>query len=398
MTETDIQKRISTELTNIEFVPEVNTDIIHSKSTISIPIASISSLGAAFSSILPPLRTVTQTITSNGGEQLFRMIMPNDVTGTLAMAKGKLGTYGNIINDASTIVGRARFVPTENVSQVETTMPFDPATMLMAGAVMSIEHKLVQIQKIQQNMIDFMELKEMSEIRGNLTTLTDIINNYKFNWNNEQYKNNKHILIQEIKRDTDNKIIFYSERIKKELDKHSPIHSEKQVKDKLKEMLSNFKEYNLAVYLYSFSSFLEVMLLGNFDAGFLEGISNKIESYSLAYRELYTRCYNQIDDYSKSSIESFLLKGLSKASKVAGEAVAKNKFIGTTQLDENLLKASEKLSEFKDKIIDTNTSQFIGNNSNYVRPFIDSIETISKLYNQPTAFLCDKENIYIEIA
>ena len=42
-----------------------------------------------------------------------------------------------------------------------------------------------------------------------------------------------------------------------------------------------FKDYQLALYMLGFSSFLEVMLLENYDADFLSGISAKLDTYSL---------------------------------------------------------------------------------------------------------------------
>ena len=36
-------------------------------------------------------------------------------------------------------------------------------------------------------------------------------------------------------------------------------------------------------------------LLGNYNEDYLTGISKKLEDYSLKYRELYTKCYDEIE-------------------------------------------------------------------------------------------------------
>ena len=42
------------------------------------------------------------------------------------------------------------------------------------------------------------------------------------------------------------------------------------------------------------------MLLENFDEGYLSQITNKIENFELTYNEMYRKCYDQIEKYSKS--------------------------------------------------------------------------------------------------
>lgn len=58
----------------------------------------------------------------------------------------------------------------------------------------------------------------------------------------------------------------------------------------------------LALYLYSYSSFLEVLLLGNFTQPYLESMEKRISDYAPQYRELYTSCYNLLEE----SIQNFL--------------------------------------------------------------------------------------------
>jgi hypothetical protein len=208
-------------------------------------------------------------------------------------------------------------------------------------------------------------------------------------------KPNKHIQVQEIKRDAEQSIILYRERIDKKIKKQSFLHSDQNVSSKLKKIQSEFKDYQLALYLYSFSSFLEVMLLENFESAYLDSVTHKIEDYSYQYRELYTKSYDQIEGYAKSSIQSHLLSGVASISKVAGDAVAKFPIVSKSQLDENLIEASSRLRKISSKKSEKAMGRFVNSQSHCVHPFVENINAVNRLYNQPMELLFDKDNLYI---
>lgn len=123
------------------------------------------------------------------------------------------------------------------------------------------------------------------------------------------------------------------------------IHSDQTVNKQLQAVQDQFKDYQLALYTLAFSSFLDVMLVGNYDKEYLSGISEKLDDYSMKYRELYTQCYEEISGYSSTSIQSSLLKGLSKTTKAVGKIVERIPVVGDTQADETLIAAGEKLGD-----------------------------------------------------
>ncbi len=224
------------------------------------------------------------------------------------------------------------------------------------------------------------------------------MNNYKYNWNNEKYKNSNHIKVLDIKQTAERKIDFYREQIASQISKKTFLHSDQDVRKQREKITAEFGDYQLSLYLYSFSSFLEVILLENFDSEYLDGITNKIENYSRLYRELYTTCYNQIEGYAKSSIQSNLLNGLSSVNKIAGKAIAKVPVISKSQIDEKLIETGDKLGKYSSARVEQSMKQLIDKQDNCVRPFIENINAINRLYNQPIELLFDKENLYIGIA
>lgn len=278
-----------------------------------------------------------------------------------------------------------------------TQIPLDPTMLCMAVAIMAIEKKLDAIQEAQKEILAFLELKEEAKLKGNLNALADVLNNYKFNWSNDKYKDHKHILVQDIKREAEQSIILYREQLTKVRSKKALFHSGQEVKAELNKTMARINDYQLALYTFSFSSFLEVMLLENFDTNYLNSIASKIQEYSRDYTAIYEKCSENLEKESKSSLEGYALKGLSKISGGAGKLVEKIPVISNTQIDENLIKAGGILHD-----VDTNRTQNImrilaDSQTSYVSSFVDNILTIDKLYNQPTQLMFDSENIYITI-
>jgi len=184
-------------------------------------------------------------------------------------------------------------------------------------------------------------------------------------------------------------------QIDKKVKKQTFLHIDRDVKEKLDRIQSEFKEYQLALYLYAFSSFLEVMLLENFETAYLESVSGKIENYAFSYRELYSECYKQIEGYSTSTVQSYLLGGFASINKAAGEAISKIPVVNKSQLDETLIEAGNRLGKYNSKKTMQTMERLVNHQSAAVHIFINNINTINSLYNQPMDLLFDKENIYL---
>lgn len=274
-------------------------------------------------------------------------------------------------------------------------IPLDPTMLCMAVAIMAVEKKLDAIHEAQKEILAFLELKEEAKLKGNLNALADVLNNYKFNWGNDKYKDHKHILVQDIKREAEQSIVLYREQLTKALSKKTLLHSGQEVKTTLNKTMARINDYQLALYTFSFSSFLEVMLLENFDTNYLNSIASKIQEYSGGYTALYEKCAEKIEKDSKSSLEGYALKGLSKLSDGAGKIVEKIPVISKSQIDENLIKAGCILQD-----VDTNRTQSVmqilaDSQTDYISLFVENIHTVDNLYNQPMQLMFDSENIYI---
>ena len=366
---------------DIECPPAMPELDLARSNAIKISLSNLTALGVAFQPLTTAIQTAVHGSGGSGiyfvktmGKQMFNANGSSEFIGSLKSATGAVGG------------GQARM----------TALACDPTMLFMAAALMNIEKKLDLIQQTQEEILEFLEERERATLQGNLNTLGDVMSNFKYNWDNEKYKTNKHILVQQIKKESETSIILYRDQIAKKLKKRSLIHSDQEVKAVLNKLQAQFKDYQLALYLYSYSTFLEVLLLGNFGKGYLNSVEHRIAEYSFQYRELYTDCYNLMESYSKSSIQVGMLNGLATASKFMGNAIAKVPVISKSQLDENLIEASGKLGLHGEKRATGALERFISTRSNVTQPFIENIRVVNALYNKPVAYLIDGENIYVQ--
>ena len=339
---------------------------------------------AAYGTAFQPLTTAIQTaVRGAGGSGIYYV---NTAGKTMFQMKGTKKFIGSLQTPTGMVGGgQAQMTP----------LACDPTMLFMAAALANIDKKLDTIQNMQQEMMDFLVQKEKADLCCNFNFLLDIFNNYKYNWNNETYKTNNHIKVLDIRQEAEKKITFYREQIIAKVNKKSLIHSDQTVNKQLQMVQDQFKDYQLALYLLGFSSFLEVMLLGNFDSDYLSSVSEKLDTYSLKYRELYTKCYDEIEGYSSTSVQSSMLKGIAKASTSVGKFVEKIPVVSKGQADEALIAAGEKLEEFNTDKLRKQMSSLIEHQSNAVRPFIENIDTVNELCNKPVKLLVDKDNLYI---
>lgn len=367
-------------MTTTELAPiAVSNEIAIQKGT-KIPLSRVTALGTG----LQPLASAVQQVVSKGQavSGYYKVTIP---AGTqLAQFKDGSGFLGTAL-DSSGIAGQARLNP----------LMCDPTTLFVAAALANIDKKLDAIQETQQEMMAFLSQKEKSALRGNLDFLHDVYNNYKHNWNSEKYKTANHIKALDIRQSASQMIDFYREQIKARVGKQLFLHTDQDVKKQLERVTEDFKEYQLALYLYGFAYFLEVLLQENFDAAYLEAIATKIDELSFQYRELYTEVYSQVEKYSKTSLQSRLFSGLSIANKAAGEAIAKIPVISKSQIDETLIGAGEKLGAYSDRRVKGTMHQLVEQQSGCVRPFIENITMINQMYNQPLSIVFNNETLYI---
>lgn len=94
-------------------------------------------------------------------------------------------------------------------------------------------------------------------------------------------------------------------------------------------------------------------------------------------------------------MQSVLTKGIAGVTKGAGEVVSKIPLVSKVAVDEFLLESSEKIKNFNNKRNDKSVQRLVTNAIKGVNPFVESLNQISKIYNEPIEVLIDNKNLYL---
>lgn len=275
-----------------------------------------------------------------------------------------------------------------------TSLPCNPAMLCMAASLASIEKKLDKIQKQQTEILDFLQEKEEAEVQGNFQTLADVMENYKYNCDNQTYKINKHILVQDIRKDAEQKVVLYQGLVQKALGQKSLFHSDQELKGLAQKIKKNLQNYQLSLYLCAYSTFLEVLLLENFNEEYLSHVSEQLRKEDFQYRDLYTFCYDKVAGISESTLQTRLTNALSSASIGLGTAISKNPILQKTPADESLLHIGQKMKNAaKDKTAQL-VHGLIGSSDSGTSVFAENIDRLNTIWNKPQDVLFDKDAIY----
>lgn len=370
---------------------DARTNVAEQKS-LSVPIAQLATLGMGVSSLLPALRTVTQTttITTSGLYQLANAAVGD----TLKVAKN-----GNFWGAFKTADGASKFAQLHSAGPLtvttQTVAAINPATMMMAVALFSVEQKLGEIEKMQKQIISFLEIEKESEIEADVETLSNIIVKYKLNWDNEYFVASNHKLVLDIQRTARKNMNGYQKKVTELVNTKKLVIGQKQVDSTLKDLQKKFKYYRLSLYTFSMAFMMEIMLSGNFKEEYIIGIKEEIEKMSSAYREMFMQSSIYLEKISGVSVETNVLKGIGTASKAVGKFIGSIPIVKEGQVDEFLQDSGKHIKSNAKEIETSAIAAFAELSNSETRVFIDKMEDMIQIYNHTEKICFDDKKIYL---
>ena len=391
----DRKRAVREQLSSTQFHLSSTEQSVDVTNAIKIPLDYLPSLGVAFGSIPTMFRSITTTINIptllTVTDKLGNPLDPN-VLQTFKDGSGLLGSF----RDAATGFGQARFHVQQGMSLTNvTTMPYNPAFLAMAIALVQINKKLDSIQSSVDQIFKYMRQRDKADMQGNLKILADILNEYGFNYGNTVYMSNAHMKVLDIKQKSEQDMELFRFQVQEKLHKKSFIEIRESVSRRLDTVLDYLKDYQLSAYIYCFALFLEPMLSENFESGKLNAITKRIEEESIRYLELYSECYEVLETSTHKSIDTIVFGGLALAGQKAGKAIAATKVGDHTLIDEALEGAGKGIEGFNDKYSNSLTKKLLSAKSLDVIPFKENVENINILFNQPSQLAIDDKNIYV---
>lgn len=280
-------------------------------------------------------------------------------------------------------------------ADVSTMVTYNPAMLFISAAIISIDHKLDDIKRLQQDTIDiFLERDKKSQLRADMDLLMEISGNYKYEWDNDSLVSVNLSQVKSIKRNALKDIYSYMEEVERLLDDGKEESITKRT-GQVNRIFNRFVHYKLGLYVYTMSSLFEIILSRNFNGEYIRNILAGLEEYSYQYRVLYTRCYDCIEFLMKSSVIAKVTGGIAHINRTAGMAVGKIPIINKSQININMLKNSERLEKKEYEKNMRVMERFMVYKDSGIQALIDNIESINIIYNEPIELYCDRENIYL---
>lgn len=382
--------------TDLEKISKTMLDDVRSnklkEEALSVPIAQLATLGAGVAALIPAFRTVTATM-SVDTTGLYRIANAEEGD---TLKKAKNGNFWAALVNKKKKSKMVQLQETDSLSAVNTVkMPIDPATVLMAAALFSIEKQLGSMQEMEQQILSFLETEKEAEIEADIEMLTDMIAKYKHNWDNEHYVASNHKMVLDIQRTARKNINSYQKNVNEILDSKQAIIVRTQVSAKQSDLVKKFQYYRLSLFAFSMASLLEILLSGNFAEEYITDVENEIEDLSMEYRELYGRCSIFLETMSNIAVENNVLKGIGAAGEAVGKFIGSIPVVKEGPVDELLQERGGKLKNSAENMNKKVVMSFATMSNPNTGVFIEEMQALIRIYHRTDAIYFDRERIYL---
>lgn len=377
------EKRLAAarDVMTVEFRLAEQQDASELQSYERLDLGRAASIGSALGVVLELYKTLQKLAPSGGGSEAYLARVPAGVSNALTATPG-----------GSRLVSMVQTAPTRF-----TPVPVDPVSLVMAAALVAIDRRLDAVQAAQTEILDFLREQNEAGLRADLTTLSDVMQDYRFNWDNATFCTNKHLQVQEIRRSAEKNLTLYQRQVEDALAQVRGRMSDAEQRRTLAAVGGGFHYYRMSVYLYAFASFLEVTLLGNFRTDYLENVCRKVEAHDLQYRTFYTDCYDRVAEIASASSETRAVKRFAGAQKAFGRFLSRIPGLRRGQVDEGLQAAGERLEGLEAQRVEGIMEQFRIHRESGAQLFLEKLRTMDRLFNEASEYVIDGENLFVRV-
>ena len=320
------------------------------ESYVRLKLRKISTLGSRFTQVSNKLGAVSAA----GG--FYKLTLPGS------------GQLAKLMEEVEPVEEIEDMPQTAAVSKIRSydyiTLKCDPSTLLMVATLASIEKEIALIEDIHREILRNWDHKEHLKDRSDLEALSAVLVNFKFNWDNDLYKQNHLTKVLEVKQSAEKNIALHSGLVASKIEGSAPHHGNNNLEKHMGDPGLELRDLELALYLFSFASLMEVMLSGNYDSSSLDRAIHQIEAHTRHYSDLFQKSYDLIQGVPKiqkrSRLQMCLVKGLTDS-----------------------------------ELIEQSPDQFLAGRSQLLRPFTESIRLINDIHNKPLEVLFNESDMYI---
>lgn len=361
------------------------------KRTMSVPIAELSALGAGVSSMIPALNTITQTTTivTEGWYTLANAGVGD------ALKAAKNGNFWGAFKTADGTSKLAQLQSAGPISATTQAAAFNPAMIMMAVALFSMEQELGKIEEMQRQILSFLEIEKEAEIEADVETIMGIIKKYKLNWDNGKYVASNHKLVLDIQRTARKNMNAYRKMIAEIIGRKQLLVAQNKVKQVFRDLEKKFKFYHLSLYTFSLASLMEIMLSGNFTEEYISGIKTEIEELTEEYRSLFDKSSIYLERLGNSTLEVNVLKGVGTVGKTVGKLMGGIPLIREGAVDDFLQDSGSQLEKNAEDMKRGAVHLFASNSNPGTHMIVEKLEDIIQIYNYTDQICIDHKKIYL---
>lgn len=358
-----------------------------SNNTYSLSLSKLFEISPITISTANNIKTIMEQNPKSSGN-LYRITNLGDNDSLKAMRDGKT-FWGSIKkSDGTSTMAKLKEVNPNSV------MALNPTVMMMSVSLASIEAELGEIKEMTKKIFSFLEHEKESEIESDLEILNRSINDFRFNLEDEKYLVNNHKQVMDIKRTANKNMLFYKKEIKNDLSKDKLFITSNSMNFIIDEIQKKFGYYRLSLYIYSFATFMEILLLGNYKSDYLLSKKNELDELDNEYSKDFNSALEYVKKNANKSLEGNVLSGLGSAGKAIGNLAEKVKI---KNVDNWLNKKGDNLKQSAQNIKDDYANKFDDMKESNSKPFINQIEKVDCIYNKTKEIYFDKDNIYLEM-
>ena len=390
------RKELANRMVDIEFQPVDRELSVRNDNVVSFPVEALAKSGGAAASVLPALQGIAEAAkNAHAGEQLYRCVFPNGISGSLALAKDGSGALGTIVN-SSGIAGQARWIPVAGAAGGVGVATIAPAVIFIAAMTVQISKKVDHLQKTADEILEFLELDKQAHMKADLQILSEVMNGYKTNWDNEAFVHAKLVQLGDIKHEALANIDFYKARASKAAENKEFVHFN-FAPNKFKDVQNLFGSYRSAVYLYSYSAFAELMLMGDYREQTITNTLNRLQDCEQRYKEFYGKCYTALEDSVYTGFDNLAIRGVANAAGFLGGVIGSIPIVRQGPVDEALEGAGRFLKNVSRDEAEKMLDKFRQNEVTDSSVFTDNVRFIGDSFNKPVTLLTDGNEIIIEL-
>lgn len=256
-----------------------------------------------------------------------------------------------------------------------------------------------KLSAIEGNVADIKQFLE-NDKRSNLEASVEFLNNMQkqmcYICDNDVQKQATCMSIQKLKIDACSDLIFYRKQIEGMIKRNDNPTKAKDVLQRIQELNATISGYYLALYLYSYASFMEPMVAQNYNENYLESIAtdigNKTEQYieDLAqWNEYFIKYVNKAKAYDGNKLleahRAMMLLSPNPLPIVLVETLI-------DEIDKN------KKSKAKKKVLDIlDSTQQKYNNTEPMNMISSNIALLGETYNKPIEMIVDQGKIFVNM-